>query len=84
MTTKTKLSVVAGISVLCVGVAFGIAGPRRPGGGAHKEARLNKRATGTFEVKLTPKDDEVPEGLGRMKLEKQLHGDFEEWVRAKC
>lgn len=77
MTTKTKLTVVVGIIVLCVGAVFGIEGPRRPDVGADKEARLNRRATGTFEVKLTPKDDKGAEGLGRMTIEKQLHGDFE-------
>jgi Protein of unknown function (DUF3224) len=42
-----------------------------------KETRVTKTASGTFEVKLTPQDDKTEEGLGRMTIEKQLHGDFE-------
>jgi hypothetical protein len=33
------------------------------------------RATGTFEVKLTPQPDESP--VGRMTVAKQFHGDLE-------
>lgn len=44
---------------------------------AQKETRMTKRASGTFEVKTKPQDDKVAEGLGRMTIEKQLHGDFE-------
>jgi hypothetical protein len=42
-----------------------------------KETMMTKRASGTFEVKIKPQDDKLAEGLGRMTLEKQLHGDFE-------
>jgi Protein of unknown function (DUF3224) len=41
---------------------------------------MSHRATGTFEVKLTPQppDDKSPDSpLGRMTIEKQLHGDLE-------
>lgn len=42
---------------------------------------MTKRATGTFEVKLTPQkpDNAAAEGskLGRMSIEKQFHGDLE-------
>jgi hypothetical protein len=44
---------------------------------SHKETRMSKRASGTFEVKLTPQDDKSAEGLGRMTIAKQIHGDFE-------
>ena len=44
---------------------------------SQKETRMSKRAVGTFDVKLTPQDDKGVEGLGRMTIEKQLHGDFE-------
>ena len=41
------------------------------------EGPLSDRATGTFEVKLTPEDDKTGQtGLGRMTIEKQLEGDF--------
>ena len=44
---------------------------------SQKETRMSKRATGTFEVKLTPQDDKSAEGLGRMTIAKQVQGDFE-------
>ena len=44
---------------------------------SQRETRMSKRATGTFEVKLTPQDDKSAEGLGRMTIAKQVHGDFE-------
>jgi hypothetical protein len=34
-------------------------------------------AKGTFEVKLTPQTDNVDPTLGRMTIEKQIHGDLE-------
>ena len=43
-----------------------------------KEARMTQHAKGTFEVKLTPQDDKSEDkSLGRMKIEKQWHGDLE-------
>lgn len=42
-----------------------------------KETLVTHRASGTFEVKLTPQDDQTGlAGLGRMAIDKQLHGDF--------
>jgi Protein of unknown function (DUF3224) len=42
-----------------------------------KEVPVTNRASGTFEVKLTPQDDKTGEaGLGRMTVDKQLQGDF--------
>ena len=44
--------------------------------GYQKEKTMNSRATGPFEVKLTPvsgKDDPI----GRMSIDKQFHGDLE-------
>jgi hypothetical protein len=37
------------------------------------------RASGTFEVKVTPQatDDKTNAGLGRMSIDKQFHGDLE-------
>ena len=35
------------------------------------------RATGPFEVKLTPQHDNLDPTLGRMTLDKQFHGDLE-------
>src|SRR2546421_2222553 len=43
-----------------------------------KESSMNQRATGTFEVKMTPQDDKSDDKtLGRMTIEKQWHGDLE-------
>jgi len=39
---------------------------------------MSKHATGTFEVKLSPQATaEKVEGLGRMSIDKQFHGDLE-------
>lgn len=39
---------------------------------------MSNHATGTFEVKLTPQDDKSgDQTMGRMKIEKQWHGDLE-------
>jgi len=40
---------------------------------------MTKHATGPFEVKITPLpyDDNSPTPLGRMSIDKQLHGDLE-------
>ena len=35
------------------------------------------RATGTFEVKMSPQDAPESPGVGRMLLDKQFHGDLE-------
>lgn len=45
----------------------------------HQETAVTTHATGTFEVKLTPKaaDDNDASGLGRMTLDKTFHGDLE-------
>ena len=37
---------------------------------------MTTRATGTFEVKLTPQDDGPDAPVGRMTLDKQFHGDL--------
>ncbi len=41
-----------------------------------KEGAVTTHASGTFEVKLTPQATDA-EGLGRMALDKQFHGDLE-------
>jgi hypothetical protein len=38
---------------------------------------MASHASGTFEVKLTPQTDGADATLGRMTLDKQLHGDLE-------
>src|SRR6266852_3599260 len=42
-----------------------------------KEPLMSSHASGTFEVKLTPQTDSEDATLGRMTIDKQLHGDLE-------
>src|SRR5204863_2952444 len=43
-----------------------------------KDPPMTQRATGTFEVKMTPADDKSEDkSLGRMTIEKQWHGDID-------
>lgn len=44
--------------------------------GQEKKAVKTTRATGTFEVKLTPQESDSS-ALGRMSTDKQFHGDLE-------
>lgn len=45
---------------------------------AQKGEAMSKHASGTFEVKVSPQATaEKVEGLGRMSLDKQFHGDLE-------
>jgi flagellar basal body rod protein FlgG len=37
---------------------------------------MSKRASGTFEVKLTPQDDGAGAAVGRMTIDKQFQGDL--------
>jgi hypothetical protein len=42
-----------------------------------KEAIMTSHATGPFDVKMIPQDDKAGDGLSRMSLDKQYHGDLE-------
>jgi hypothetical protein len=43
-----------------------------------KEASMPQHATGPFDVKMTPpQDDKLGDGLSRMVLDKQYHGDLD-------
>ncbi len=65
---------------LCLGLAV-LAYPQNPPSGhtlPAKEKAVTNHAIGTFEVKLTPQPDAgVADGLGRMSIDKQFHGDLE-------
>jgi hypothetical protein len=73
----------AGLAVLvCLLVGLGFSKrTRMPSSpvAARKGTAVTTRATGTFEVKLTPQPADFPQDptLGRMTLEKQIHGDLE-------
>src|SRR5215216_7138250 len=45
-------------------------------GATSTETVVTTRASGTFEVKLTPQATDAP-ALGRMSIDKQFHGDLE-------
>jgi hypothetical protein len=42
-----------------------------------KEAPMPTHATGPFDVKMTPQDDKSGDGISRMLIDKQYHGDLE-------
>src|SRR5215471_21486407 len=42
-----------------------------------KEAVMSARVTGPFDVKIIPQDDKLGDGISRMLLDKQYHGDLE-------
>jgi hypothetical protein len=42
-----------------------------------KETIVTNRASGPFEVKLAPQDDKLNDGITRVLLDKQYHGDLE-------
>jgi hypothetical protein len=44
---------------------------------ATKEAAMTARATGPFDVKVTPQEDKTDPAIGRHVLDKQFHGDLE-------
>jgi hypothetical protein len=66
---------------LCLGFGSFASTPTRPAKrvSTQKEAAMTTtHARGTFEVKLTPQDDKTGEPtLGRMTIDKQIHGDLE-------
>lgn len=73
------------LAVTCVWLCWNIAGVtyarRRVGeGGKETALAMATRASGTFDVKLSPvASEDVKEGasLGRMSIDKQFHGDLE-------
>ena len=82
MKSRSRAGVEA-IAVICLSLGSGSPAypqTRTPGPGAvGKGAIVTARASGTFEVKLTPQasDDKAEIPLGRMSIDKQFHGDLE-------
>jgi len=77
---RTVAGVIAG---LCLTLGPGAVGhaqthPAVPGA-ARKEAVMTTRASGTFDVKLTPQtaEDKAETPMGRLSIDKQFHGDVE-------
>lgn len=71
------------LSLLIIAFAASVASPavsqaEAPAPAAtRKEGPVNRRATGTFEVVLTPQATEAGAGVARMSIAKQLHGELE-------
>ena len=42
-----------------------------------KEAVMSARVTGPFDVKIIPQDDKLGDGISRMLIDKQYHGDLD-------
>ena len=77
--SRTTANVIAGI---CLFVGFGSFAYTRTHTTVpntnQKKTPMTTHATGTFEVKLTPQDDKSSDTtLGRMTIDKQIHGDLE-------
>src|SRR5258708_31789259 len=86
--TRAALGIITAISL-----SFGLSVSAYPQTHASTPATAQKgppmatHASGTFDVKLTPQppDDKAePSPIGRMLIDKQLHGDLEEIGRASC
>ena len=81
-----RRSIAAGV-VAGIWLALGIGSPARAQAGSpahagaiHKETAVTTRASGTFEVKLTPQAPAEGVGdpaVGRMAIDKRFHGDLE-------
>lgn len=50
--------------------------PQTANQGTHQKETIMK-ATGPFDVKMAPQDDQAGDGISRMLLDKQYHGDLE-------
>ena len=72
--------VVACVAAYVVGtlVAVSVASARmQQRADVKKGTSMSKRASGTFDVKLTPKDQGADATVGGMTIDKQFHGDLE-------
>ena len=67
------------IMCLALGLAASAFTGTAPSGQTQKGTALAKRASGTFDVKITPQKDEGigDQTIGRMSIDKQYHGDLE-------
>src|SRR5580704_9901143 len=73
--SSATVKVVAAV-FLCLIAASALAQTQTPAP-APKEASMPNHATGPFDVKLAPQDDKLGDGISRMLLDKQYHGDLE-------
>lgn len=80
--TKLSRTLAVLFVVVCLFVIVGAAARSnhsRLKRGQQEEARVTKKASGSFEVKLSPQTDENvgDPTVGRMSIDKQFHGDLE-------
>ena len=78
--SRARIAVLAGLCLLAGSGAFSDPQPPSQAPGKPREATMTQRASGTFEVKLTPQtqdDKSAGPAVGRMSLDKKFHGDLE-------
>jgi uncharacterized protein DUF3224 len=68
---SAKLIFIASIYLILTGAVPAQTAP------SQKEASVTMHTTGPFDVKMTPQDDKLGDGISRMLLDKQYHGDLE-------
>ena len=79
MKCQTRLATVAILFIaLSLALCFPLSVQTQPAvpNSPQKAAILTNHAKGTFEVKLAPLTSESDPALGRMSIDKQLHGDL--------
>lgn len=66
-------------SITCLVVGLAAAATSAAARPAQKGTSVTRHASGTFDVKLTPQNDEGigDQTIGRMSIDKQYHGDLE-------
>jgi hypothetical protein len=82
--SRAAARVVAGLFLAAgPGLAARAQTPAPPPSAAPKGAALSGRATGAFDVKLTPQGDDKETGVGRMTADKVYHGDLSGTARGE-
>lgn len=74
------IALLAGLCLLAGSGAFADPQPPLQAPGKPREATMTQRASGTFDVKMTPQtqdDKAAGPAVGRMSLDKKFHGDLE-------
>jgi hypothetical protein len=74
---KVFLSLCAVAAMLFLVLTLSGAIPAQTANPSPKEARMTNHATGPFDVKMLPQDDKTADGVTRLLLDKQYHGDLE-------
>lgn len=71
-----RTSVIAGMCLCLAALAAHAQAPLQNSNSTQKEKIMKKHASGTFDVKMNPQTS-YDESIGRMSIDKQLHGDLE-------